>query len=86
MHTWRDTERGGADGLPLPPDSTAGEVAGIAAPADRGGASGERRGHGDALVYVHPREVVAPLETTYDILTASTGGAGRRRQAVAGLW
>jgi hypothetical protein len=61
-------------------------VAKIAAPAGRGGASGERRGCGDALVYVHPREVVAPSKTTYGVLTASTGGAGRRRQAVAGLW
>jgi hypothetical protein len=62
------------------------EAAGLAAPAGRGGAGGERRGRGDALVCAHPREVVAPPKTTYGTLATSAGGMGRRQQAMMVLW
>jgi hypothetical protein len=61
------------------------EAAGLAALAGRGGAGGEQRGHGDALVSAHPREVVAPPETPYGALATSAGGMGRRRQVLAVL-
>jgi hypothetical protein len=60
-------------------------VAGLAAPAGRGGADGERQGRGDALVCAHPREVVAPPERTYGALAMSASGTGRQQQAVAVL-
>jgi hypothetical protein len=61
------------------------EVGRPAAPAGTGGAGGERRGRGDALVCAHPREVAAPPETPHGALATSAGGKERWRQAVAVL-
>jgi hypothetical protein len=81
-HTQRDGERrgvgfflrdtGGRGGVPLPaiPAVRRSPVAAV--------------GPGQALPCAHPREVVAPPKTTYGVLATSTGGTGRRRQAVAG--
>jgi hypothetical protein len=73
-HTHRDRERRGAGFFLRDTGGRGGECrpAVLAVRRSPAAAAGPRQ----ALPYAHPREVVAPPETTYGVLAMSTGGTG----------